>query len=85
MHDIYKFYNLIGKNLKNIRNRFGDSQEKLADKTNMSRGFISQLESPGVDTGVSLDTLFNIAQEYDIDIREFFENYEEFRKNKDKI
>lgn len=85
MHDIYKFYNLIGQNLKKIRNKFGDSQEKLADKMNMSRGFISQLESTGVDTGVSLDTLFNIAQEYDIDIRDFFANYEEFRKNKDKI
>jgi len=80
MHDIYKFYNLIGQNLKKIRTNFGDSQEKLADKTNMSRGFISQLESPGVDTGVSLDTLFNIAQEYNIDIRDFFENYEEFIK-----
>lgn len=80
MHDIYKFYNLIGQNLKKIRTNFGDSQEKLADKTNMSRGFISQLESPGVDTGVSLDTLFNIAQEYNIDIRDFFENYEKFIK-----
>lgn len=83
MYDIYKFYNLIGQNLKKIRNKFNDSQEKLADKINMSRGFISQIESPGVDAGVSLDTLFNIAQEYNIDIRDFFENYEEFIKKQD--
>ena len=81
MNKIYDFYNLIGKNLKDIRTSVGESQEKFADKIDMSRGFISQIESPGVDVGVSLDTLFNIANEYNIDIREFFKGYETFLKN----
>lgn len=84
MKNIYEFYNLIGKNLKEIRTKFGDSQEKLAEKTDMSRGFISQIESPGVDTGVSLDTLYNISQEYNIDIRQFFDGYEELMRDEKK-
>lgn len=42
----------------------------------MSRSFISQIESPNVDTGVSLDTLFYIVQKYNFDIRDFFKDYE---------
>lgn len=80
MEEIYSFYNLIGQNLKKIRKEFGDSQEKLAEKINMSRGFISHLESSKVDTGVSIDTLFNIAKEYNMDIRIFFNGYENFMK-----
>lgn len=79
-NNIYDFYNLIGKNLRNIRTNAKESQESLADRIDMSRGFISQIESPGVDTGVSLDTLFNIACELNIDIRTFFEGYEIFLK-----
>ena len=56
------------------------SQEKMADDTDMSRSFISQLESPNVDVGVSLDTLFFLAQKYDSDIRRFFDGYEELMK-----
>ena len=56
------------------------SQEKMADDTDMSRSFISQLESPNVDVGVSLDTLFFLAQKYDFDIRRFFDGYEELMK-----
>ncbi|MDO5564987.1 MAG: helix-turn-helix transcriptional regulator [Eubacteriales bacterium] len=78
MGSVYDFYNLVGKNFKRIRNSIGESQENLADRIDMSRGFISQIESSKVDKGVSLDTLFTIAQEYNIDIREFFEGYEEF-------
>jgi len=82
MQEIYEFYNLIGENLKKIRTKNGDSQEKISEKLNMSRGFISQIESQGVNCGVSLDTLFNISKLYNIDIREFFEGYENFINKK---
>ena len=49
----------------------------MAEDTNISRGFISRIESPNIDTGISLDTLFFIAQKYNFDIREFFKGYEE--------
>ena len=83
MRNIYDFYNLVGKNMKEIRCQRNESQEKFAENIDMSRGFISQIESPGVKTGVSLDTLYMISQKYNIDIREFFKGYDEFMdKNK---
>ena len=78
MQRIYEFYTMIGKNIKNIRKKFGDSQESLAEKLNMSRGFISQIESENINIGISLDTLFNICQLYNIDIKELFEGSEQF-------
>ena len=82
MRNIYDFYNLVGKNMKEIRCKRNESQEKFAENIDMSRGFISQIESPGVKTGVSLDTLYMISQKYNIDIREFFKGYDEFMDKK---
>lgn len=83
MRDTYELFNLIGKNMKNIRKDIiGTSQEKLAEDVDMSRSFISQLESPNVDVGVSLDTLFFLSQKYNFDIRKFFDGYEELMKTK---
>lgn len=76
---MWNFYQLIGHNLAKIRKELNLSQEKFAEKLNMSRSFISQLEAPGVDTGVSIDTLFLIATTYNIDIRRFFDGYEELK------
>lgn len=77
-------FNLIGKNIQILRKELNiSSQEKLAEDLDLSRSFISQLESPGVDKGVSLETLFLISQHYNIDIRRFFDNYEKLME-KDK-
>lgn len=73
----YELFALIGQNMKSIRtNIIGKSQEKMAEDTDMSRSFISHIESPNVDTGISLDTLFFLAQKYNFDIRKFFDGYE---------
>lgn len=88
MKNSYELFSLIGKNFKCIRkNIIKCSQEKLAEDCNMSRSFISQIESPNVDTGVSLDTLFYIAQKYNFDIRDFFKDYENLmnKDNSDRI
>lgn len=78
MKDAYELFNLIGKNMKSIRNDIiGKSQEKMAEDVEMSRSFISHIESPNVDKGISLDTLFYLAQKYNFDIRKFFDGYEE--------
>ena len=77
MKSTYELFNLIGKNLKSIRRDIiKKSQEKMAEETDMSRSFISQIESPNVDVGVSLDTLFYLSQKYQFDIRKFFDGYE---------
>ena len=77
MKNTYELFALIGQNMKSIRtNIIGKSQEKMAEDTDMSRSFISHIESPNVDTGISLDTLFFLAQKYNFDIRKFFDGYE---------
>lgn len=76
--DIWEFYNLFGKNIAKIRKKHNMTQEQLAEILNMSRGFISQIESSGVKTGVSLDTLFLIAKIFNIDIKDFFDGFEIF-------
>lgn len=81
MNNINDLYKLIGKNIKELRIKNMESQEKFAERIDKSRGFISHIESD-VDKGISIDTLFNIAQEYNIDIRDLFNGYEEFMKQK---
>lgn len=77
MKNTYELFALIGQNMKSIRKDIiGKSQEKLAEDVDMSRSFLSQIESPNVDVGVSLDTLFFLAQKYNFDIRKFFDGYE---------
>lgn len=79
IHSADEIYTLIGKNIKNIRERrLKLTQEQLAEALNMSRSFISHLESPNVNKGISIDTLFLISQKFNLDIRDFFEGYEKF-------
>lgn len=53
MKNTYELFALIGQNMKSIRtNIIGKSQEKMAKDTDMSRSFISHIESPNVDTGI---------------------------------
>lgn len=82
MKNTYELFTLIGKNMKSIRKDIiGKSQEKMAEDTDMSRSFISHIESPNVDTGISLDTLFFLAQKCNFDIRKFFDGYENLMDN----
>lgn len=85
MRNAYELFSLIGKNMKSIRKEIiGKSQEKMAEDTDMSRSFISHIESPNVDTGISLDTLFYLSQKYNFDIRKFFDGYEELMDNNEE-
>lgn len=86
MKNAYDLFALIGKNMKSIRKEIiGKSQEQMAEDTDMSRRFISHIESPNVDLGISLDTLFFLAQKYNFDIRRFFDGYEKLMdKDKDE-
>lgn len=82
MKNTYELFALIGQNMKSIRKDIiGKSQEKMAEDTDTSRSFISHIESPNVDTGISLDTLFFLSQKYNFDIRKFFDGYEKLMEN----
>jgi len=67
---IRKLKNSIGRKVKSLRLEHGLSQEKLAECINMSREHISCIER-GKNL-VNVETLYNLAKYFKIDIKEFF-------------
>ncbi len=68
---IRKLRNFIGKKIKSLRIESELSQEKLAEKVNISREHISCIERgkhlPNVET------LYNFSKYFNISIKDFFE------------
>lgn len=62
--------NNIGSKLKELRVQKGLTQEELADRAELSKGFISQLERDL--TSPSIATLVDILQVLGTDLQEFF-------------
>lgn len=52
----------IGLKIGYIRRQKGLTQEQLAERANISVGFLSQIEAPNLAMGFSLITLFAIAE-----------------------
>lgn len=65
-------YNVIGKNIKKYRKIKGLKQRELAEALYLSDSFIAKLESITHQT-ISIDTLEDIANVLDCDIRDFFD------------
>lgn len=65
-------YNTIGKNIKKYRIKKGLKQRELAESLFLSDSFIAKLESVTHQT-ISIDTLEEIANVLDCDIRDFFD------------
>ena len=57
----------LGIAIAALRKMRGMSQEQLAEKANVSRSHISAIEAPGLVRPFSLEVLFNIADDLDID------------------
>lgn len=72
----------IGNKIKNLRNLNGLTQEELADRTELTKGFISQLER-GL-TAPSVSTLADIVECLGTNLSDFFHEQSEeqivFRK-----
>ena len=60
----------IGKKIKDLRNRNGLTQQELADRTELTKGFISQLEHGQVSPSVV--TLLNLIECLGTTASEFF-------------
>lgn len=54
-------YRQIGLKIAYYRKLRGLTQEQLAERVERTPAFIGHLEAPNVDKGISLDTLFDIA------------------------
>ena len=52
----------IGLRIGYIRRQKGMTQEQLAEKAGLSLGFLGQIEAPNLTVGISLATLFSIAE-----------------------
>ncbi len=56
-----------------VRRLRGLSQEQLAERSNISRTYLSLIEAPNVATKFSLDALFNIADALEVDPSELLQ------------
>lgn len=65
----------IGERIKNRRLQMGLTQEELADRSDLTKGFISQLERD--QTSPSVDTLENIVNALGLSMADFFLEVEE--------
>lgn len=66
-------YKEIGLNIAKYRKLRGLSQIELAEKVEVSRTHLSNIEASRMTTSISLDLLFRIADALEIDIRKLFE------------
>ena len=66
---------MIGKKIRALRIRNGLTQGELADRSELSKGFISQVENDL--TSPSIATLIDILQCLGTDLKEFFSDFED--------
>ena len=69
-----KQYAEIGLKIADSRKFSGLTQEELAEKIGKSWSFVAQVESVKGKTGISLDTLFDIATVLNTDPYKFLKN-----------
>jgi len=65
-------YIRLGLNIAYYRKLRGLTQLQLAERIDISRTHMSNIEAPNVETSVSLDTLLDIAEQLEIPITSLF-------------
>ncbi len=73
--DADQLHQRIGKKIKDLRNQNALTQQELADRTELTKGYISQLEHGQV--APSVDTLFDLIECLGTTVSEFFQDEEE--------
>ena len=66
-------YKEIGLKIAYYRKLKGLSQLELAEKVDVSRTHLSNIEAPNKPTSISLDLLFHISEVLEIEPKYFFE------------
>lgn len=67
----------IGKKIKDLRLASDLTQEELANRARLTKGFISQLESEKFETSISLESLSDIVDALGVSLAEFFTDTQE--------
>ena len=68
-----QYYVQLGLNIAYYRKLRGLTQMQLAEKTDISRTHISNIEAPNMNTSISLEKLFDIAEILEVSITKLFE------------
>jgi transcriptional regulator with XRE-family HTH domain len=67
------YYLKLSNNIKRYRKSALLTQEGLALKANISRGYLSQIEAPNCDKTPTLDVIFSICKALKITPKELFD------------
>lgn len=62
-------YKKIGINIGKYRKQKHIKQEELANRVGISYSYLTQIEAPNVVKKMSLEVLFDIANELDVDVK----------------
>ena len=62
----------IGKQIKSLRLASDLTQEELANRAKLTKGFISQVESEKFESSISLESLSDIVDALGLSLSEFF-------------
>lgn len=66
----------IGQKIKNLRLTSDLTQEELANRAGLTKGFISQMENEKFQTSISIESLSDILDVLGISLSEFFSDTE---------
>ncbi len=66
------YYEIIRKNIRRYRKFNELTQEQLAEKINVSKDYIAQIESPKRHKHCSVGTIVRIADALEVPIEKFF-------------
>ena len=64
---------MLGLTIAYYRKLRGMTQINLAERINVSRTHISNIEAPNGNTSVSLETLFDIADALEVPVKDLFD------------
>ena len=67
-------YKMLGLRIAYYRRKCGYTQETFAKKIGRSQNFVAQVEGPGMIVGVSLETLFTMAEALGVEPGKLLEN-----------
>lgn len=67
-------YIRFGLKVQYYRKLRGMTQETFADKLGLSWSYVAKIESPARAFGVSMETLFRIAEVLDVPVAKLFED-----------
>lgn len=65
-------FKLVGLNIARYRKAKGLTQSQLAERVDISRTHMSNIEAPNMHTSISLETLFDIAEVLEVPVANLF-------------